>query len=59
MNNIYAIGLRNPEPGETRDEAFLFFVNQIKNMPCSVSVRQQMMTKLVEAYFEVSTDDYH
>ena len=56
--NIYINGLRDRSPGETVDEVFLEFVNQIKMLPLGES-RNNVLLMLVEAYFEVSKDDYH
>lgn len=56
--NIYIIGLRDREPGETLDEAFLFFINQSKMLPLG-EARNNVILMIVDAYLEVSKDDYH
>ena len=56
--NIYINGLRDREPGETLDEVFLEFVNQLKMLPLG-DARNNVILMLIEAYFEVSKDDYH
>jgi len=56
--NIYINGLRDREPGETLDEAFLFFINQTKMLPAG-EARNNVILMIVDAYFAVSKDDYH
>jgi hypothetical protein len=56
--NIYINGLRDREPGETLDQAFLFFINQTKILPLG-DARNNVILMIVEAYLEVSKDNYH